>query len=210
MEDCSGTALFAAHDRMRETFKRTGSAAAAHAAELARYEDNEEDDDDPLITCEVCGQDILQSTAYWHEATETDGCVPLCRECHSWSPTLDEPEDDEDEPETKGAALLALLRYHVSGAIERGEGEAIVECLPEPEATREEALQLTKRQMDELLDTIRQVGAENARGTEPMRTMSCANMIGIALLRALGNDRGNLLRDEWQANAPRYDWGGST
>ena len=48
MEDCSGAALFAAHDRMRETFKRTGSTAAAHAAELARYEDNEEDDDEGM------------------------------------------------------------------------------------------------------------------------------------------------------------------
>ena len=46
MEDCSGAALFAAHDRMRETFTRTGSAAAAHAAELARYDDDDTPDDD--------------------------------------------------------------------------------------------------------------------------------------------------------------------
>ena len=55
--------------------------------------------DDPLIMCEVCGQDILQSTAYWHEATETDGCVPLCKECHSWNPIPDERETES------GAAL---------------------------------------------------------------------------------------------------------
>ena len=46
MEDCSGAALFAAHDRMRETFERTGSVAAALAAELARYDDQ---------TCPMCG-----------------------------------------------------------------------------------------------------------------------------------------------------------
>ena len=46
--------------------------------------------DDPLIMCEICGQDILQSTANWHEATETDGRVPLCDECHAANPNPEE------------------------------------------------------------------------------------------------------------------------
>ena len=43
-QDFTGAALFASIDRMRATFKRTGSAAAAHAAELARYDDADDDE----------------------------------------------------------------------------------------------------------------------------------------------------------------------
>ena len=47
-----------------------------------------EDTYDILVMCEVCGRDILQITAHWHDAGAldldgpiTDGRVPLCEEC---------------------------------------------------------------------------------------------------------------------------------
>jgi len=53
--------------------------------------------EDILIMCEVCGQDILQTTAHWHEAGGldldgpiTDGRVPLCEECHAENPDPDD------------------------------------------------------------------------------------------------------------------------
>lgn len=49
-------------------------------------------DDDPLIMCEACGADILQSEAHWRD-TDTDGRVPLCARCHSLTCSGDEPED---------------------------------------------------------------------------------------------------------------------
>jgi len=34
-----------------------------------------EDADDPLIMCEECGQDILQSTAHWHATVRAQSCA---------------------------------------------------------------------------------------------------------------------------------------
>jgi hypothetical protein len=54
--------------------------------------DDEEYDDDPLIMCEECGQDIIQSTANWHDS-EDGWRVPLCMVCDLQYQTANDPDD---------------------------------------------------------------------------------------------------------------------
>jgi hypothetical protein len=72
----------------RHINRETGQLEDCFLPRCARY------GDDPLIMCEVCGADILQSTATWHTCSEElngEGRVPLCEKCSAENTF---PDDD--------------------------------------------------------------------------------------------------------------------